>query len=212
MGSFVSTDQFVELPFKGEKLEFLGNIISFDENTTNDEIINTIVKSNCNRIQTSREPNENEILILNEIYKIKPNIGFRFLIMFGPDVNISFLPKIYNLRTLYLDVHPSILNIDILSKLKLTKLSLSCFGVKDYSFLKNVDSDIKALTIDLNDKTYKMDINDIIHMKNLETLEIKNVKKGLDKLVEFKNLKSLLLRSININDYIPFNEKQELSM
>ena len=85
--------------------------------------------------------------------------------------------------------------------MKLTTLSLSCFRVKDYSFLRNVDSSIKSLIIDLEDKKFKMDINDILHMENLETLEIRNVKKGLDKIVEFKNLKSLLLRSIGIKNY-----------
>lgn len=199
MGSFMSTSQFVVLPFKGEKLEFLGNVISFDKNASDEEIINTIVNSNCDRIQTYSEPNEDEISILNEIYKKNPNIGFRFL-NYTPDVDISFLLKIYNLRTLYLDSSPSI-NIDVLEKMKLTTLSLSCFRVKDYSFLRNVDSSIKSLTIDLEDKTFKMDINDILHMENLETLKIRNVQKGLDKIVEFKNLNSLLLRSISIKDY-----------
>ena len=201
MGSFVSTSKFVELPFKGKKLEFLGNVISFDKNASDEEIINTIVNSNCDRIQTYSEPNKEEIEILNEIYRLKPNIGFRFLVMYGPEVDISFLSKIHNLRTLYLDIHPSILNIETLQRLKLTTLSLSCFGVKDYSFLRNVDSSIKSLTIDLEDKTFKMDINDILHIENLETLEIRNVKKGLDKIVEFKNLNSLLFRSISIKDY-----------
>lgn len=70
MGSFVSTSRFVELPFRDKKM-FFGNVISFDKNATDEEIIDTIVKSNCNRIQTTREPNENEISMLNEIYRIK---------------------------------------------------------------------------------------------------------------------------------------------
>lgn len=201
MGSFISTSPFVELQFRGEKKKLIGNVISFDENATDEEIINTIINAKCDRIQATKEPNKSEISILNEIYRIKPDIGFRFLIMFGPDVDISFLLKINNLRTLYLDSHPNIMNIDIIKKMKLDKLSLDCFGVKDYSFLKDVDSNIKSLSINLEDKTYEMDINDILHMKTLEILEIRNVKKGLDKLVEFKYLNSLLLRSINIKDY-----------
>lgn len=200
MGSFVSTSRFVELPFRDKKM-FFGNVISFDKNATDEEIINTIVKSNCNRIQTTREPNENEISMLNEIYRIKPDLWFRFYNIISPVIDISFLLKINTLRTLYLDIYPKIINIDIIKKLKLDKLSLNCFWVKDYSFLKDVDSNIKSLSINLDDKTYKMDINDILHMKNLKTLAIRNVKKGLDKLVEFKYLDSLVLKSINITDY-----------
>ena len=46
-----------------------------------------------------------------------------------------------------------------------------------------------------------MDIGDITHITALESLSIRNVKKGLDKLSEFKNLKELYLRSVDIKDY-----------
>ena len=46
------------------ELEIL--LIPKDEN--DEEIIKTIVNANCDRIQTTREPNDNEISILNEIY------------------------------------------------------------------------------------------------------------------------------------------------
>lgn len=201
MGAFISSSQFVELPFKGESLNYLGNVITFDDNYSDEEIIKTIVNANCDRIQTTREPNDNEISILNEIYKRNTNIGFRFLSIFGSNVDITFLTKLNNLRILYLDIHQKIIDIDTLQKLKLNELSLNCFSVKDYSFLRNIDSSIKSLSVNLEDKTYKMDINDILHMENLETLEIRNVKKGLDKLVEFKCLSNLLFRSIDIKDY-----------
>ncbi|MBQ8862797.1 MAG: hypothetical protein IJ021_08685, partial [Clostridia bacterium] len=69
------------------------------------------------------------------------------------------------------------------------------------SFLKNASSSIKSLTIDLENKSYKMDIKDIVHITSLESLGIRNVKKGLDKLSELKNLKELYLRSVDIKDY-----------
>ena len=46
-----------------------------------------------------------------------------------------------------------------------------------------------------------MDIHDILHMTELESLGIRNVKRGLDKLSEFTNLKELYLRSVDIKDY-----------
>ena len=92
-------------------------------------------------------------------------------------------------------------NIDTIEKLNLDYLSFRCFHLKDYSFLRNVCSSIKGLTVDLEDKTYKMDINDILHMTELESLAIRNVKTGLDQISKFKNLKELYLRSIGIKDY-----------
>ena len=88
-----------------------------------------------------------------------------------------------------------------MQKLDLESLSLSCFNLKEYNFLRNVSPKIKYLTIELEDKTYKMDINDILHMKKLESLGLRNVKKGLDKLIHFQSLKALYLRSVSIKDY-----------
>ena len=53
----------------------------------------------------------------------------------------------------------------------------------------------------MENKTYKMDIGDITHITALESLSIRNVKKGLDKLSELKNLKELCLRAVDIKDY-----------
>lgn len=200
MGSFISTSKFAILPFRSGKYS-IGNIISFDKNSSDEEIIGTIVGSNCSHIQTEREPKDDEICILNEIYKRNPNIGFRFYNMFGPTVDLSFLLKLDNLRVLYLGSYTDVSNIEVLENLNLTSLYLSCFGIKNYAFLSKLVSTIQALSIDLEDKTYKMDINDILHMKDLKLLEIRNVKKGLDKIVEFKKLSKLLLRSIDIKDY-----------
>lgn len=130
-----------------------------------------------------------------------PNIGFRFYNMFGPTVDLSYLLKLNNIRVLYLDSYTDVSNIAVLEKLNLTSLHLSCFGIKNYAFLSKLVSTIQALSIDLENKTYKMDINDILHMKDLKSLEIRNVKKGLDKIVEFKKLSNLLLRFIDIKDY-----------
>ena len=104
------------------------------------------------------------------------------------------------MKSLYLDIWSEVENLDVIEKLNLDYLSFRCFHLKDYSFLRNVSSSIKGLTVDLEDKTYKMDINDILHMTDLESLAIRNVKKGIEKLNEFKKLKELYLRSIGIKN------------
>ena len=202
MGSYISTSKFIQLPFRGKKSVLCNQEFTFCKKSKNREIIDTIINSNISHIQTEYEPSKEEVDILNEIFKNKQDIIFRHYGGWGNDsVDILYLSKLSNLRHLYLDLYPQITNIDILQKLELYSLRINCFNVKDYGFLKGVSSSIKDLTIDLEDKTYKMDINDIVHMKDLEKLEIRNVKKGLDKLAEFNNLKELYLRSINIKDY-----------
>ena len=121
--------------------------------------------------------------------------------MFAKDADIAYLLKLTNLKSLSLELHSEIKNIEVVNKLNLEHLAFGCFSLKDYGFLKNVSSSIKSLTIDLENKSYKMDIKDIVHITALESLGIRNVKKGLDKLSDLKNLKELYLRSVDVKDY-----------
>lgn len=202
MGSYISTSKLVELPFGSEVLNPFGNVLNFAEDSTKNEIIKKIINSNCDRIQTENKPTSNELEIVNEIFKLRPDITFRHYGSHGKEyVDISYLSKLTFLKKLSLNVYPSILNIETLEKMDLDMLNISCFGVREYGFLKGITSSLKELSINLEDKTYKMDIKDILHMKNLENLEIRNINKGIEKLSELKSLKRLLLRSIPVKDY-----------
>lgn len=196
MGSFVSTAKFFQLPFKSQ---FRWD--AFPLTASDEEIIQNLAAADLNRIQAVNVPTDEEIFILNEIFKINPSIAFRHYSLGFSEVDVSYLSKLTNVKSLGLEHHSPIKNIETLEELELDNLTLSCFSVKDYSFLRNVSSKLKGLWLDLEDKTYKMDIGDIIHMTELETLVIRNVKRGLDKLTEFKNLKELSLRSVPIKDY-----------
>ena len=196
MGSYVSTAKFFELPFRSVLHKDAFALTASDKT-----IIDTLANSGLNHIQTTKTPSSKELYILNEIFRINPNIAFRDYSLCSKSVDVSYLSQLTHLKSLYLDIWSEIENIDVLEKMNLDFLALSCFHVKDYGFLKNVSSSIKGLTVELEDKTYKMDINDILHMTELERLGMRNVKKGLDKLPELKNLKELYLRSVDIKDY-----------
>ena len=200
MGSYVSSQNFFQLPFRGGTKNIFRKIV-FDENASDEEIINTLLNSNLGRIQTTKEPMDDEINILNELFGINPDISFRHYNMFAGEEDISYLLGLPNLKSLSLELHSEIKNIEVIGQLDLEHLAFDCFSLKDYSFLKNASPSIKSLTVDLENKTYKMDIGDITHITALESLSIRNVKKGLDKLNEFKNLKELYLRSVDIKDY-----------
>ena len=202
MGSYVSTTKFCELPFRAKKLNPNNKELIFPTNTTNEEIIEVLSKSNLSHIQTTTNPSDDELSIINEVLKKNSNITFRHYFGFGVEcADVSYLLKLTYLKHLNLDLYCKIQNIDAIQKLDLESLSLSCFNLKEYNFLRNVSPKIKYLTIELEDKTYKMDINDILHMKELESLGLRNVKKGLDKLIHFQSLKELYLRSVSIKDY-----------
>ena len=203
MGSYVGTAKFFQLPFRSVLHKSAFALTASDKT-----IINTLANSGLSHIQTTKTPSSNELYILAEIFRINPSIVFRDYSFCSKSVDISYLSQLTHLKSLQLDIWSEIENIDVLEKMNLDFLALSCFHVKDYGFLKNVSSSIRGLTVELEDKTYKMDINDILHMTKLESLGIRNVKKGLDKLPEFKNLKELYLRSVDIKDYSFLQEMQ----
>lgn len=202
MGSYISTSKFFELPFRTEKPNPINGNLMFSMKTIDEEIIEVLSQPDVERIQTTFNPSDDELIIINEILKKNSSITFRHY--FGFDVeftDISYLLKLPCLKHLCLDLYSKIQNIDVLQKLDIESLELGCFNVREYSFLRDVSPKIKRLTIGLEDKTYKMDINDIIHMKELESLTLRNVKKGLDKLIHIQSLKELYLRSVSIKDY-----------
>ena len=203
MGSYVSTADFFQLPLRSTLHKN-----AFSPSTSNEEIITTLANAGLSHIQTTKTPSSNELYVLDEIFRINPNIAFRDYSLCNKSVDISYLSQLTHLKSLHLDIWSEIENLDVLEKMNLDFLALNCFHVKDYSFLKNVSSSIKGLTVELEDKTYKMDINDILHMTELESLGIRNVKKGLSKLPELKNLKKLYLRSVDIKDYSFLQEMQ----
>lgn len=196
MGTYVSTGRSFELPFRS-----ILHKNAFAPTDKDETIIDALANANLSHIQTTKTPSENELKILNEIFKRNPNIAFREYSLSFKSVDVAYLAKLTHLKSLYLDIYSEIENLDVIEKLNLDYLSLHCFHLKDYGFLRNVSSSIKGLTIDLEDKTYRMDINHILHMTELESLAIRNVKKGLDQIGKFENLKALYLRSIGIKEY-----------
>jgi len=198
MGSYLGTSKFVELPLKSTSRK---NIFSFF--TDDKKIITTLANSGLSHIQTIKPPSDGDLKILNKVFKINPDITFRdYSTNFqGGAVDIAYLSKLTNLKSLKLDIWSPIDNIEVIKKLDLDYLSIHCFNLREYGFLRNVSSSMKGITVDLEDKSYKMDVNDILHMTELESLSLRNVKKGLDKLNQFKKLKELYLRAVDIKDY-----------
>ena len=149
MGSYVSTSKFLELPFIKKRKSLTSSELIL-EKMNDKEIIETVANSNINHIQTTETPRKEELYIINEILKINPNIAFRHYFGFGVEyADISYLLKLNHLKHLYLDLYCKIQNIDVIQKLDLESLTLSCFNVKEYSFLRNVSSKIKYLTLEL---------------------------------------------------------------
>ncbi len=178
MGSYVSTSKFIQLPFRAKKPKWSFQELEFNEKNTDQEIINTIVSSNLSRIQTEAVPSDEDIVILNEILKRNPNIAIRHYGGWGDSViDISYLTKLSHMKNLWLDIYSKISNIEILQELELESLGINCFNVKNYGFLRNLSPSISDLTLSFEDKSYKIDINDIVHLNDLKKLGIRNVKK-----------------------------------
>ena len=135
MGSYVSTADFFQLPLRSTLHKN-----AFSPSTSNEEIITALANAGLSHIQTTKTPSSNELYILDEIFRINPNIAFRDYSLCNKSVDISYLSQLTHLKSLHLDIWSEIENIDVLEKMNLDFLALSCFHVKDYGFFKKRQS------------------------------------------------------------------------
>ena len=114
MGSYVSTAKFFQLPFRS-----ILHKDAFSLTTSDRVIIDTLANSNLSHIQTTKTPSSKELFILNEIFRINPNIAFRDYSLSSKSVDISYLAELTHLKSLHLDIWSEIENIDVLEKMNL---------------------------------------------------------------------------------------------
>lgn len=205
MGSYVSTAEIFHLPLRNGRI-VPGNLgICFDKDATDEEIINKLATSNIKQIQTIPIPPNEELHVLNEVFALNPEITYRhYDSIFGfaiKQIDVSYLSALTNLKSLFLDISCEIINPEVIQELKLNQLAIHCFQHKDFNFLKVAPKTIQSFAIMMETKNSRVDLNDILHLTELRSLQIRNIKKGINKISEFKNLKSLSLRSIDIKDY-----------
>ena len=89
MGSYVSTAKFFQLPFRSVLHKDAFALTAKDET-----IIETLANANLSHIQTTKTPSNDELGILNAIFKINPDITFRHYSASSQGVDISYLSEL----------------------------------------------------------------------------------------------------------------------
>lgn len=204
MGGYVNSGIIFQLPIRGKGLPVNGQLF-FDERDSDEKIIEAFVNSNLTQIQAIKPPTEDEIKILNEVFLKRPDIIFReYDSIFGfviKEIDVSYLAQLTNVKRLYLDIVCEFKNAECIANLELEQFALTSLYQQDYGFLRSIPTSVNNLVLELHEKNAKVDLNNVLHLTELKSLTLRNIKKGIDKISEFKKLEELSLRSISIKDY-----------
>jgi len=126
---------------------------------------------------------------LNEFYKRYPNIGLR--VLWYDTQDLSFYKEIPNIR----------------------KFTIASYNTKDYSELQ-FNTKLKHFGIE-ETKSTAVDISFIKEFKDLESLYVDGMKKGLENVKYLKKLKALTFRGIkknNLDCLLDLNNLEKLNL
>lgn len=178
-------------------------------------------KNEISTIQLFRPISSEEATLLNsEVFSTRGDITLSFKHANNDgNCDLSILSNLSNVRRLLvtddvlgLKEKPKIINADSISTLKdLTWFSFDAVKEKDFSFLKHLNSGIKTIALSIGNKSANFNIESLLQFGELENLSIQGWKNNIDRLRDFKTIKSLILRGITIDDYSFINYMNALA-
>jgi hypothetical protein len=164
---------------------YSGNINIFSDLKKSD-IPKIIAENNIHSLQLSQfeNPKKQTWETLNEFYRQYPNIGLR--ILWHESQDLSFYKEIPKVR----------------------KFTIATYNIKDYSELLS-NTNLKHFGIE-ETKSKAVDLSFIKEFKDLESLYVDGMKKGLNNIRHLKKLKTLTLRGVKMDNLNLLSELENL--
>lgn len=201
MGSYIDFSGRITIVNKKTNMPFL-NQYTVDE--LNSETAKKIIKNiKLHTIQIDDNLPDKVFHFLNNIFERRPDIYFRIFGGFGQERKLDFLRNLSNVKKLIIENHGAI-DLSILTEMKqLESLYVSVFDLRDYSFLQDLNSGLKDLSLfmDVKSGSNNFDCKWLLHFENMESLYLGKAKKNITAISEMKHLKQLTLRGIKLLDY-----------
>lgn len=177
-----------------------------------DEFIKTVSANKKVRwVQISEYLPDEAYSVIDRILEARPDMKFRIFHFFDCEqLDISFLLAMPHMHRLQIDNiaglrnAPDMIDFHLLERLSLKSLTVNCFGLRDFSFLKNLSEDLEELSVyaDVPSGSVNYDNEWLLKYSNLNTLWIgKKANKHFECLCRLPSLKSLSLRGIKIKDF-----------
>ena len=189
-----------------------------------DEMISQITNTPTIKFVQISEPLPQQAYIaIDKILEKREDMHFRIYgLLQGVQFDLSCLYFLKHLKHLTLDVHlkdrQDLLDLSVLTKLKnLQTLCLALFDLKDYSFIKDLSSDIEELCIsaDTMGSSIVFDCDWLKRYQNLRTLYLgQKARKHIEHIAELESLENLTVRGIKLKnfDFLRGNGLRSLSI
>lgn len=209
MGTYINFNNYIHISIEthdDNALKYIGY-----KDVDDEYIQNLLVNKKVKWVQISERLPDEAYFSIDRILEARPDMTFRiFHLLDSEQFDISFLFSMTHLHRLRIDNivglrdNPNIIDFQLLERLSLKSLSLNCFGLKDYSFIKNLSEELEELMIyaDIQNGSVNYDNEWLLKYRNLHTLWIGGkANKHFECLCELQGLRSLGMRGIKIKDF-----------
>lgn len=208
MGTWINLQNHIDI---AEKFWEKGDLKFYGHQELTEAFIEEIVKNPVIQyIQISSPLPEEAFHKIDYILSHRPDLWFRIYGLYNAEAfDLSCLFLLKHLRKLELDIHLrnrlNLIDCNILCDINnLQSLYLKLFDLRDYSFLKNLSTDLKELYVfaDTMQGSINFNCEWLVCYKTLESLYLgKKAKKHIQTIGSFPALKNLTLRGITVNDF-----------
>lgn len=172
-------------------------------NKTDNTIINDVIDNQKIKvIQINDYVNDETLILINQVLKIRPDLTFRIFGFYQEKVcNLTFLKIMTNVQRLSIDCISNVTNLEIIKNLKLKSLHLEIYDLKDYAIIQELDQGLEELSLCtcIRSNASNFDCNWLTRFENLQVLYLAKAKKNLEVIKKLPQLNTLTLRGIKVN-------------
>lgn len=197
----------------GSYINFSNRVHISDDIALTDERINMIVQNpKIEFVQISEALPAETFSKINKIFRYRPDIYFRVLVMYGEvfkKFDLSVFHELTDVENFIFDMHlqdkKQNASLDFITGFsKLRRIRLNVFDWYDYSFICQLPHELEELHIhaDTMSKAIDFDCKWLLQYENLKSLYLgKKAKKNMKEISKLKKLRNLYLRAIKVNDF-----------
>lgn len=168
-------------------------------------------------IQISEYIPDDRLEMINELFRQRPDFIFRIYGFHGNNsvCDLSFLNQLTAVKRLSIDYIRNVKSIETLKIMSLEHLRLYVYDLKDYTILKDINRQLKYLSIYYQAKGKAcFDGIWLLRFENLQELYLGRISKNIKCISELKELKKLTLRGIKLSDlsFLKYSNINDLSI
>ena len=176
-------------------------IVMFTEPISVDEVRALVANKDFSTLQCSTPQSGPTWDLLNRhFFEQRPDVTLRVFGFYGLECDLSFLPRLPNVRAFSADAIMEGKGLEYLASLPaLRSLGIGIYNLKSFDFLSQLPASLHTLKLMVT-RSKKPDLAPLSRFNDLAELYLEGQQKNIDVLAELTSLQDVTLRSISTPD------------